>query len=157
MLRIGRRFGSLSARKPVKFNNWARLYSSYPADRKYTKSHEWVKVEKGVGIVGITQHAADALGEVVYVELPEKGASVAAGESFGAVESVKAASDVYSPVSGTVEEFNEEVLSNNGLINQSPNESGWMIKVRLSDENEVSKLLSNTQYEEHLKSSEKDH
>lgn len=98
---------------------------------KYAKSHEYIKVNGNIGTVGITQHAADALGDVVYVDLPSVGASFEAGDSFGSVESVKAASDVYVPVTGEVVEINEELVSTPDLVNQSPLENGWFIKIKV--------------------------
>ncbi|CAL9088814.1 unnamed protein product [Musa acuminata var. zebrina] len=113
---------------------------------KYTGSHEWVKQEGSVATVGITDHAQGHLGEVVFVELPESGAAVAKGSSFGAVESVKATSDVNSPVSGEVIEINTRLTETPGLINSSPYEDGWMIKVRPSDPSEVKSLMGSKEY-----------
>ncbi|KAM4071424.1 hypothetical protein ACJW30_11G058300 [Castanea mollissima] len=115
-------------------------------DLKYADSHEWVKVDGISATIGITDHAQDHLGDVVYVELPEVGASISQGSSFGAVESVKATSDVYSPVSGKVIEVNEELNSSPGLINASPYENGWIIKVEMSDKDETNKLMDSDQY-----------
>ncbi|CAL9109434.1 unnamed protein product [Musa textilis] len=113
---------------------------------KYTGSHEWVKQEGAVATVGITDHAQGHLGEVVFVELPESGTAVAKGSSFGAVESVKATSDVNSPVSGEVIEVNTKLTETPGLINSSPYEDGWMIKVRPIDPSEVKSLMGSKEY-----------
>ncbi|XP_027347417.1 glycine cleavage system H protein 2, mitochondrial-like isoform X2 [Abrus precatorius] len=113
---------------------------------KYADSHEWVKVDGNSATVGITDHAQDHLGDVVYVELPEVGATVAQGEGFGAVESVKATSDVNSPVSGKVVEVNEELNSAPALVNSSPYENGWIIKVEMSDSGELNNLMDSEKY-----------
>ncbi|KAJ8459423.1 hypothetical protein OPV22_032349 [Ensete ventricosum] len=123
-----------------------RSFSSVIEGLKYTGSHEWVKQEGSVATVGITDHAQGHLGEVVFVELPESGAAVAKGSSFGAVESVKATSDVNSPVSGEVIEVNTKLTETPGLINSSPYEDGWMIKVRPSDPSELKSLMGSKEY-----------
>jgi glycine cleavage system H protein len=115
-----------------------------PQDLQYTKSHEWVRVESGVATVGITEHAQDELGDVVFVELPEQGATLAAGDSFGAVESVKAVSDLYAPVSGEVVEVNGALEDSPEKINEDPYGEGWILKLRISDEAD---LLSAADYE----------
>ncbi|KAF7842549.1 Glycine cleavage system H protein 2, mitochondrial [Senna tora] len=115
-------------------------------DLKYLESHEWVKVDGNSATVGITDHAQDHLGDVVYVELPEVGATVTHGGSFGAVESVKATSDINSPVSGKVVEVNENLSDSPGLVNSSPFEKGWIIKVELNDSGELNKLMDSEQY-----------
>ncbi len=115
-----------------------------PQDLQYTKSHEWVRVESGVATVGITEHAQDELGDVVFVELPEQGATLAAGDSFGAVESVKAVSDLYAPVSGEVVEVNGMLEDSPEKINEDPYGEGWILKLRISDEAD---LLSAADYE----------
>ncbi|KAF8726351.1 hypothetical protein HU200_019813 [Digitaria exilis] len=121
-----------------------------PDGLKYTQSHEWVKLhEDGVATVGITDHAQDHLGEVVFVELPETGAQVSAGGSFGNVESVKATSDVNSPISGEVVEINSKLSETPGLINTSPYEDGWMIKVKPSSPAEADGLLDAAKYTKH--------
>ena len=117
---------------------------NYPNELKYTKSHEWVRIEDGVATVGISDFAQDALGDVVYVNLPGEGDAVTAGESFGDVESVKAVSELLSPISGTVLEVNEELLDAPQLINETPYDA-WMIKVEnVSDTEE---LMSAEEYE----------
>ncbi|KAG2407355.1 Glycine cleavage system H protein [Vigna angularis] len=115
-------------------------------DLKYADSHEWVKVDGNSATVGITDHAQDHLGDVVYVELPEVGATVTQGDSFGAVESVKATSDVNSPVSGKVIEVNEELSSSPALVNSSPYKDGWIIKVELNDSGELNNLMDSERY-----------
>ncbi|XP_058735378.1 glycine cleavage system H protein 2, mitochondrial [Vicia villosa] len=123
-----------------------RSFSNVLNNLKYADSHEWVKVDGNSATVGITDHAQDHLGDVVYVELPEVGAAVTQGDAFGAVESVKATSDVNSPVSGKVVEVNEELSSSPGLVNSSPYENGWIIKVELSDSGELNKLMDSEKY-----------
>jgi glycine cleavage system H protein len=103
-----------------------------PAELKYAKSHEWARTEGDLVVVGITDYAQDALGDVVYIELPEAGVSLAATAIFGAVESVKAASDLYMPVGGIVEEVNTALLDSPELINSDPYGAGWMLKIRVS-------------------------
>jgi glycine cleavage system H protein len=120
---------------------------SVPGDLQYTKSHEWVRVEDGVATVGITDHAQDELGDVVFVELPEQGATLAAGDSFGAVESVKAVSDLYAPVGGEVVEVNGALEDSPEKINEDPYGEGWILKLQISDEGD---LLSAADYEKLL-------
>jgi glycine cleavage system H protein len=115
-----------------------------PGDLQYTKSHEWVRREEGTATIGITDHAQDELGDVVFVELPEKGTSFSAGDSFGTVESVKAVSDLYAPVGGEVVEVNETLNDSPELINEEPYGGGWMIRLRISDDGD---LLSAEEYE----------
>lgn len=116
-----------------------------PAELKYTKSHEWVKEENGIITVGLTDFAQDALGDIVFVNLPEEGDAVTAGESFADVESVKAVSDVFSPVTGTIVEINEELLDNPALVNEDPY-GAWFIKV--SEVSGTEELLDASAYEE---------
>ena len=124
-----------------------------PTELKYSEEHEWVQVESAtVVLVGITEFAAESLGDVVFVELPEVGAEVGRAEKMGEIESVKAVSDLYSPVSGKVTERNEQVLDKPQLVNDAPFESGWMIRVELSDPSQLDKLLSAEQYESFLAS-----
>lgn len=113
---------------------------------RYAESHEWVKVENGIATVGITDYAQSQLGTVVYVDMPEVDDEVSKGEEFGAVESVKAASDLYSPVSGTIVEINEALEDEPGLINQDAYEN-WIMKVEVSDESELEGLLDAAAYE----------
>ena len=116
-----------------------------PTDILYAKTHEWVRVEGEEAVIGITDHAQHALGDITYVELPAVGDTLAAGQEMGAVESVKAASDLYSPVSGEVVAVNEVLNDSPEVVNQSPYEQGWMVRVRLSSA--PSCLLSAAEYE----------
>lgn len=116
-----------------------------PTDILYAKTHEWVRVEGEKAVIGITDHAQHALGDITYVELPAVGDTLAAGQEMGAVESVKAASDLYSPVSGEVVAVNEVLNDSPEVVNQSPYEQGWMVRVRLSSA--PSGLLSAAEYE----------
>lgn len=114
-----------------------------PAELKYSDEHEWVSVgADGVALVGITEFAAESLGDVVFVELPEVGASVAQFGKMGEIESVKAVSDLYSPVSGTVAERNENLIDSPELVNESPYQDGWMVRVKLADAAEIDNLMS---------------
>lgn len=122
---------------------------AFPADYKYTKTHEYVKVEGKTGIVGLTSYAQDQLGDIVYVELPEIGKEVRQGEAFGVVESVKAVSDCYSPVSGKVVVINEFLNTEPGTINADPHGKGWMIKVEIFDPADLGKLLDVKAYTKH--------
>ncbi|XP_010941216.2 glycine cleavage system H protein 3, mitochondrial-like [Elaeis guineensis] len=124
----------------------SRCFSSVLDGLKYSSSHEWVKHEGSVATVGITDHAQGHLGEVVFVELPEAGSSISKGGSFGAVESVKATSDVNSPVSGEVVEVNTKLTEVPGLINSSPYDDGWMIKVRPGSPSELDSLMGPKEY-----------
>jgi glycine cleavage system H protein len=120
--------------------------ANVPADLKYAKSHEWVRVAGDVGTIGITDHAQHELTDVVFVELPEVGRKVKAGEACAVVESVKTASDIYSPVSGQVTEVNKAVVENPALVNSDPYGGGWFYKVRLENPGELSPLLTPEQY-----------
>ncbi|WP_432821405.1 glycine cleavage system protein GcvH [Trichloromonas sp.] len=119
----------------------------FPEDLKYTEEHEWVLVEDGVATVGISDFAQDALGDVVFVELPEVGTVLEAGKSFGVVESVKAVSDVYAPICGEVIEINEELQDTPELINTSPYEDGWMLKIKIADSSELDDLMDADGYQ----------
>jgi len=119
---------------------------AYPANLKYTKEHEWLDVNGTVGTIGITDYAQGTLGDIVFVELPKVGDSVKGGTAFGSVESVKAVSDLYSPISGTVTEINEALNSSPDAINEDAH-SAWIIKVELSDPSEVDSLLDAAAYE----------
>jgi len=120
---------------------------------KYTKEHEWIKIEDDIATIGITEYAAEALGEMVYVELPEEGTTLSKGDAFAVVESSKSASDVYMPVSGEVIETNSDLDSQPELINNSTYESGWIIKVRISDESELEDAMDEAAYNEFLANS----
>ena len=119
---------------------------SVPEELQYTRSHEWVRTEGDNATIGITDHAQDELGDVVFVELPEVGATLDAGDSFGTVESVKAVSDLYTPVGGEVTEVNEALGDQPEKINEDPYGEGWIVKLRVSDEG--SDLLSASDYEQ---------
>ena len=119
----------------------------FPEELKYTEEHEWVMVEEDLAVIGITDFAQDSLGDVVFVELPEVGTEVEAGKAFGVVESVKAVSDIYAPLSGTVEEINEDLLDAPEIINTSPYEDGWMIKIRMRDASDVDDLMDADAYQ----------
>lgn len=121
-----------------------------PGDRKYTKEHEWVKVDGDTGTIGITDYAQDQLGDIVFVELPEPGANVTQMQKFGEIESVKAVSELFSPVSGEVVERNDGLNDNPQWVNDSPYDDGWMLKVRLSSPAEIEALMSAGDYEKFL-------
>jgi len=123
--------------------------SNVPADLKYTKSHEWVRVNGDTAVVGITEHAQQELTDVVFVELPAVGRQVKAGEACAVVESVKTASDIYSPVGGQIVEVNKAVADNPALVTSEPYGSGWFYKIRLNDPAELDKLLSPEAYKTH--------
>jgi glycine cleavage system H protein len=125
-----------------------------PADLKYTKEHEWVRVEDDIGTVGITDYAQDQLGDIVFVDLPDAGATVSYMQKFGEIESVKAVSELYSPVSGEVEEPNATLADRPELVNDSPYGEGWMLRVRLSELAEVEKLLSAQEYDDFVAQAE---
>jgi glycine cleavage system H protein len=124
-----------------------------PDNLKYSREHEWVIVgDDGFALVGITHFAQDSLGDVVFVELPDVGSEVGQFEKMGEIESVKAVSDLFSPVSGKVVERNDKLLDQPELVNDSPYEDGWMLKVEMDDSSEVDKLLSSSEYDELLES-----
>ncbi len=126
-----------------------------PKDILYSKSHEWIKDNgDGTVTVGITDHAQDSLGDIVFVELPELGDKLAAEEEFGVVESVKAASDLYMPVSGSIVSINEDLEDSPETINDDPYEEGWMIKVKLDDVAELENLLNSEDYDAFVESEE---
>jgi glycine cleavage system H protein len=120
---------------------------AYPADYRYTNQHEWVHVKGDVATVGITDYAQHELGDVVFVELPKPGTKIAVGKSFGTVESVKAVSDIYAPVSGEVTEGNSELHNAPEKINSDPHGAGWLIKVRLANPAEVNTLMDAKAYD----------
>uniref|UniRef100_A0ABI7WT39 Glycine cleavage system H protein n=1 Tax=Felis catus TaxID=9685 RepID=A0ABI7WT39_FELCA len=122
--------------------------------RKFTDKHEWITTENGIGTVGISNFAQEALGDVVYCSLPEVGTKLNKQEEFGALESVKAASELYSPLSGEVTEINEALAENPGLVNKSCYEDGWLIKITLSNPSELDELMSEEAYEKYIKSIE---
>ncbi|HEY2351491.1 MAG TPA: glycine cleavage system protein GcvH [Candidatus Acidoferrum sp.] len=120
---------------------------AYPATYRYTKQHEWINVKDGVGTVGITDYAQHELGDVVFVELPKPGAKIGAGKSFGTVESVKAVSEIYAPVSGEVVEANADLEATPEKLNTDPHNSAWLIRMTLSDQAELDKLMDVKAYE----------
>lgn len=122
-----------------------------PSDLKYTKEHEWVKVEKNVATIGITEYASGELGDIVFVELPKVGAKVQQMKSFGTIEAVKAISDMFSPITGEVIEINSDLANEAAIINQDPYGHGWIIKVRFTNAGELDSLLSAADYEAMLK------
>lgn len=129
--------------------------SNYPSELHYAKSHEWVRRdEDGHYTVGITEHAQELLGDMVYVELPEKGSEVAAGDEAGVVESVKAASDIYSPITGEVIAINEKLADNPEKVNKDPYGTGWLFRVKAADESEMDDLMDADDYAEHVESEE---
>ena len=119
---------------------------AYPAEYRYTKEHEWIAVDGGTGTVGITDYAQNSLGDIVFVELPKVGDTLEAGKTFGSVESVKAVSDLFSPVSGTVTAVNEELVSVPEKLNSDANTT-WILKLELADAKQVDGLLSAAEYE----------
>ena len=124
--------------------------STYPENFQYTKEHEWVKIEGDTGVVGITHHAQEELGDIVYVDLPKVGATVEKGKSLGSVESVKAVSDIYSPVSGEVIAVNEALTAAPEKLNEDPHGAAWLVKVRLSAPEEKKQLLSAADYQTYI-------
>ncbi|XP_068618550.1 glycine cleavage system H protein-like [Battus philenor] len=133
-------------------------YSTASSSRRYTDRHEWVVVNNNIGIVGISNYAQESLGDVVFAQLPDTGTVIKAGDECGALESVKAASEVYSPVSGEIIEKNVEVENKPGLINSSCYDIGWLFKLKLSNPEELKELMNEEEYEKFLKTDvEKDH
>jgi glycine cleavage system H protein len=125
--------------------------ANVPENLHYSKDHEWVRVDGGVATIGITDHAQDQLGDVVYVELPKAGDEFAANESFGSVESVKAVSELFTPVTGEVAEVNPTLNDEPEHVNKDPYDKGWMIKIKMSSPGEVDSLLTAAEYEDFTK------
>ena len=123
-----------------------------PKNLKYHREHDWARIEGDTAVFGLTDYAQETLGDIVFIELPEVGTDVSAGSSYAEVESVKAVSDVYAPLSGSVLEVNEEVVDAPETINDSPYEDGWLIKVKLSDPGEIDDLMTSDEYNELLAS-----
>ncbi|MBP7653699.1 glycine cleavage system protein GcvH [Candidatus Dependentiae bacterium] len=123
-----------------------------PKNLKYSKEHEWCNIVDGIAVVGITDYAQKELGDVVFVDLPSKNQLVTANEKFGEIESVKAVSDIFSPISGTIIDVNNELSDNPGLVNESPFEKGWMIKVKPSNDSELNNLMTADSYKEYISS-----
>lgn len=124
-----------------------------PGELKYSKEHEWVRLEGDVAIVGITDHAQEALGEVVYLELPAKGEKLAKDKAFGVVESTKAVSDIYAPINGTVVEVNSDLINTPERINKDPYKDAWMVKLKVENKADLDGLLDAKAYEAFLKES----
>ena len=122
----------------------------YPEDLKYTKEHEWVRVEGDTGIVGVTHFAQAELGDIVYLELPDVGTAIEQGKTFGTIESVKAVSDLYAPVSGEIAERNEGLMDHPEEVNEDPHGKAWMVKVKLSDPSQLEGLMSAEDYRKYL-------
>ncbi len=122
----------------------------YPDNFRYTKEHEWLMVEGDHGVMGITDHAQSELGDIVYVDLPKVGAVIEQGKTLGSVESVKAVSDVYAPVSGEIVGVNEALATTPEILNQHPHSAGWLVKLRLTAPDELNQLLTAAEYQEYL-------
>jgi len=122
----------------------------YPQEFLYTKEHEWIRVDEQIGTIGITDHAQKELGDIVYVELPKPGDHMTASESFGTVESVKAVSEIYSPVSGEVTAVNTKLQNSPEILNSDPHGEAWLIQVRLADRSEIEKLMTADEYEAYI-------
>lgn len=121
-----------------------------PSELKYTKDHEWIRVDGDLATVGITDYAQGELGDVVYVELPEEGTEVSMNETFGSIEAVKAVADIFSPVSGEIVEVNEAIQDAPEKVNQDAYGSGWMVKIKLTDPDELSQLMDAAAYQKHI-------
>lgn len=118
----------------------------FPEDLRYTKEHEWARLKGDVVTIGITEYAQDSLGEIVFVELPEEGAEVNQGESIGSLESVKAVSDLFSPISGTVSEINDSLSDSPEMINEDPYGDAWMVRIKISNKSELDGLMDAASY-----------
>ena len=127
-----------------------------PEDLHYTTSHEWVRIDGEVGTIGITEYAQKELGEIVYLELPEVGHMFNADEEFGTVESVKAVSELFTPLSGEIVEVNKAAIAEPGIVNDDPFGDGWLIKMKLTTDEELEKLMSAPDYSEYVKQEEKE-
>jgi glycine cleavage system H protein len=123
---------------------------NYPENYRYTKEHEWVSLADSVATVGITFHAQEELGDIVYVDLPKAGTNVEKGKTFGSVESVKAVSDIYAPVSGEVTEANELLASSPEKLNEDPHNAAWLIRVKVSGDDEFKQLMSASEYQTYV-------
>ncbi len=129
---------------------------AFPNDRKYTKEDEWIKIEGTTGTIGITDYAQNALGDIVFVELPKVGAKIKASESFGTVESVKAVSEIYAPASGEVTEINAKLANAPETINADPHGAAWLIKIKLADPKEISNLMDAAAYQAYIAEKQKE-
>lgn len=125
----------------------------YPESYRYTREHEWIHLEGGIGTVGITHYAQEQLGDIVYIELPAVGQTFRQLQAFGTVESVKTAADLYMPMSGEIIEVNQEVVNHPEIINQSPHERGWLVRIRVHDLTEFDRLMSAQEYEAYVEQS----
>ena len=119
---------------------------SLPADLKYTKEHEWTRIEGNIATIGVTDFAQSELGDIAWLEMPEVGAETKIGETFGTIEAVKTVEDLYAPISGKIIEINSELLDSPELVNDDPYGKGWIVKLEISDEAEITKLLSADDY-----------
>jgi len=126
----------------------------YPSDYLYSRDHEWVRVEGDTCVLGITEHAQEELGEIVFVELPEEGETFGGGDEVGTIESVKAVAEVYTPVSGEVTEVNSALTDDPELINDDPHGEGWLIKLKIAEKSQLDELMNAEKYEEYLDSGE---
>ena len=124
------------------------MSDTYPEDLKYTEEHEWARIEGDRAVVGITHYAQDALGDIVYVDIPAVGTTVTAGEAFGEVESTKSVSDIYSPLSGTIAERNEQLDKSPEIINSDPYGQGWLVVLTMTDASEAERLMDASAYRE---------
>ena len=120
-------------------------------EKKYSKDHEWISIENEIAIIGITDYAQESLGDIVFIELPKLGRLINAGDQVGVVESVKAASDLFAPISGEIIEVNNELTNSPQLINSDPENSGWYMKIKLNDVEELKKLMNYDEYKETIK------
>jgi glycine cleavage system H protein len=149
-----KRFSPITHYLSLITQNEETYMANVPEDLHYSKDHEWIRVEGDIGTIGITDHAQDSLGDVVYVELPKAGESFAAHESFGSVESVKAVSEIFTPVGGEITEVNESLQDEPEKVNTDPYGEGWMIRVRMTNSGEVDSLLNAAEYEDFTKAEE---
>lgn len=131
--------------------------SNYPANLRYTKEHEWVRVDGDIGVIGITNHAQEQLGDIVYVDLPKPGTHLEQGKTLGSVESVKAVSDIYAPVSGEVVEINDALATAPEKLNEDPHGEAWLVKIKLSAPGEIKQLLSADDYQSYVGAEESGH
>jgi len=129
----------------------------YPADYRFTKDHEWIKVEGGTATVGITDYAQQELGDVVFVELPKVGVKMNAGQAFGTVESVKAVSEIFMPVGGEITEINSALVNAPETVNKDPHGSAWLVKIKLADAQEAAGLMDARAYESYIAAQAKEH
>ena len=120
-------------------------------EKKYSKEHEWIKIENEIAIIGITDHAQESLGDIVFIELPKVGRLINTGDQVGVVESVKAASDLFAPISGEIIEVNNELTNSPQLMNSDPENSGWYMKIKLNDVEDLKKLMNYDEYKEIIK------